>query len=669
MIKTIFRLMKMKQNFLFTKLYVALAILCTGYLEAQTFKLTAGDAHFGALIDQNYIVNTWGDNHFGQLGDSTTNNRDYMSPVHKGEYNGSAYLGDNPANRIMSISIAEFHALALTETGEVYSWGYNSEGRLGNNTQTNKWLPTRVLMGGYSGTTFLGDNPLNKIVSVIAYGDASFALTQNGEVYGWGTNRGGQLGTNDTNMRLLPTRILKGSYPGTTFLGDNPADKIIQIAAGSNSAYALTQSGFVYAWGTNGNGELGDGTDTLRLTPVQVINGAYGGSMFIGDSVGNPVVKIFASENNAFALTSDHKLFAWGYNGYGTLGDNTFVDKNYPMRPLAGDFPGTYIGDSPSDFVVQVSGGRAHTLFLTLGGSVYATGWNVGGQLGNGSTSDRQLPVKVLAGVYSNALYLGELLTNPIVTIGTGYASSYAIDTKGAVYSWGGDDYPRPRFNILVTGALGDCNTAIMQVRPVRVKDSSCNEVLLPIELISFKAEAVDRNNIVVKWETASEMNTGYYELERKETANDEWQKIYSAKGAGTTSNQQYYQFKDYLLYETNTLEYRLIEVQLDGKQEVVGTCRIDLSNIKNLTNTIFQSLPNPATNITTLSYSITDDGFVKAQLFDLNGKVIKVLFEGYEKYGKHSQALDLSQVQAGVYNIRLNVNGLILSKIINVIK
>ncbi|MFZ1572078.1 MAG: T9SS type A sorting domain-containing protein [Candidatus Kapaibacterium sp.] len=663
----------MKQKFLFTKLTFAIIAYCFCSFKAtsQNFRLTSGDAHFGALIDQNYIVQTWGDNHFGQLGDSTSISRDYMYPVFKGAYNGSAFLGDNNSNRVFSISIAEFHGLALTEKGEVFSWGNNGNGRLGVNSTSDKWLPVRVLKGDYPGTNYLGDDSLNKIISVIAYGDASYALSELGEVYSWGFNSEGQLGTGDVIEYHSPKRVLKGTYPGTNFLGDAASNKIIQIAAGSNSGYALTSNGLVYSWGTNYNGELGDGTDTSRLTPVQVISGAYGGNIFLGDDTTDKVVKIFASENNAFVLTSKHKLFAWGYNFYGTLGDNTMVNKNYPMRPLAGDYPGTYIGDSPSDFIVQVAGGRAHTLFLTLSGKVYATGWNPGGQLGNGTTSNRELPVQVRSGTYQGSAFLGELLSNPILTIGTGYASSYAIDKHGEVYSWGGDDYPRPKFNILISGALGDCNSAINQVRPVNVKDGSCNDVLLPVELTLFTAEAINKNNIKINWKTASESNCAYFELSRKTKLENEWGIIQLVKGSGSTSTPHNYELQDdiTLAENDNIIDYKLVEITIDGSKRHIASCRVNLANVNNSMTELYQANPNPANSETSINYSILEDGLVKIFLFDVNGKHISTLFEGYEKVGKHSQNVSLTDIQSGTYNIRFISNGIILNKILKVIK
>ena len=104
------------------------------------------------------------------------------------------------------------------EKGEVFSWGNNGNGRLGVNSTSDKWLPVRVLKGDYPGTNYLGDDSLNKIISVIAYGDASYALSELGEVYSWGFNSEGQLGTGDVIEYHSPKRVLKGTFTPFTSL-------------------------------------------------------------------------------------------------------------------------------------------------------------------------------------------------------------------------------------------------------------------------------------------------------------------------------------------------------------------------------------------------------------------------------------------------------------------
>src|SRR5262249_137385 len=141
--------------------------------------------------------------------------------------------------------------------------------------------------------------------------------------------------------------------------------------------------GSVWDWGRNNSGQLGDGTNNSRNTPVQVRN--LTGIILIaaGSSLG--------SAHN-LALKNDGTLWAWGGNLFGQLGDGTTVNRNTPVqvRNLVG--------------VVSMAVGDGHSLACMNDGTVRAWGSNAFGQLGDGTTIDRHMPVQVLSGdVLTNA--------------------------------------------------------------------------------------------------------------------------------------------------------------------------------------------------------------------------------------------------------------------------
>jgi Bacterial Ig-like domain (group 3)/Regulator of chromosome condensation (RCC1) repeat len=180
---------------------------------------------------------TWGDNSVGQLGNGTTNSSN--TPVNVQLPAGTT---------ITKIAAGYHHSLALTSTGAVLAWGNNGLGQLGNGTNTDSSTPVAVQLP--AGTT---------IIAIAAGQHHSLALTSTGAVLAWGDNFSGQLGNGTNTNTNTPVAV---SAPATT--------GITAIAAGANHSLALTSTGAVLAWGNNGLGELGNGTNPSTNTPVAV---------------------------------------------------------------------------------------------------------------------------------------------------------------------------------------------------------------------------------------------------------------------------------------------------------------------------------------------------------------------------------------------------------------
>jgi alpha-tubulin suppressor-like RCC1 family protein len=174
-------------------------------------------------------------------------------------------------------------------------------------------------------------------------------------VRGWGLNGQGQLGNGTTIDVPHPVYVT-----GLTGL--------VQMSAGLDYALALRNDGTVWAWGGNSNGQLGTGNTTRRLTPVRV-PGLTG------------ITQVSAS-GSSFAVRSDGTLFAWGADSQGALG-NGGIDLSTATPTKVAGLPG----------IVQVASSGAHTLALTgYSGRVYAWGANGAGQLGDGTTTQRLRP-------------------------------------------------------------------------------------------------------------------------------------------------------------------------------------------------------------------------------------------------------------------------------------
>ena len=189
--------------------------------------------------------------------------------------------------------------------GTVLAWGVNSAGQLGDGTTIGKATPVQVSgLGPGSG------------VIAIAAGRQSLAVKSDGTVLAWGPNSSGQLGDGTTISKTTPVQVS----------GLGPGSGVVAIAAALVHSMALKADGTVLAWGTNSSGQLGDGTLTPRLTPVQVSG--------LGD--GSGVIAIAPHGAFSLALKSDGTVLAWGANASGQLGDGTTIGKG----PLFQSWPG-----------------------------------------------------------------------------------------------------------------------------------------------------------------------------------------------------------------------------------------------------------------------------------------------------------------------------------------
>jgi alpha-tubulin suppressor-like RCC1 family protein len=201
---------------------------------------------------------------------------------------------------------------------------------------------------------------------------------------------------------------------------------VLSLALGSVAPFAAPASAQAapgpspWAWGYNSVGQLGDGTNTIRFTPVQV-----------RDLTG--VVALAGGQYHSLALKGDGTVWAWGSNSYGQLGDGTWTTSfsPVPVSSLSG--------------VIAIAGGERHSLALKSDGTVWAWGWNSQGQLGDGTLNSRSSPFQVpgIAGA---------------TAVATSFDHSMALLADGSVRVWGGG-----------SGKMGDGtpNRSLVPITPV----------------------------------------------------------------------------------------------------------------------------------------------------------------------------------------------------------
>ena len=311
-------------------------------------QLAVGANHVAVLLDDGSL-RAWGRNDFGQLGDGTTTTR--TTPI--------AVPNFPPANTtITAIAAGGLHSAALLDDGRLYTWGRNDFGQLGDGTETSRSTPTLVPNFPLAGTT----------ITTIALGhDNSAVLLDDGSVHTWGRNGFGQMGdgSNDTT----PTPVRGFPPTGTT---------ITSLVAGGLHFAALLDDGSLHTWGYNAFGQLGDGSTTESDTPTGVPG---------FPPAGTTIAAIGTGYYHTAALLDDGTLRIWGFNGNGTLGDGTLVQRNVPTA--VPNFP------PPGTKVTAIALGGFHTFALLDDQSLYAWGANYAGQLGDGTLVERTVPTRV----------------------------------------------------------------------------------------------------------------------------------------------------------------------------------------------------------------------------------------------------------------------------------
>ena len=255
---------------------------------AGVVAITSGQRHSIALKDDGTVW-AWGFNSNGQLGNGATT--DSTIPIQVKGPGGSGSLSD-----VIAIKSGKWdHTIALKSDGTVWTWGYNSDGQLGDGTQTDRNAPIQVCSIGASAPC--DPNFLSSGKAFAAGGRHTIALKNDGTVRTWGKNSNGQLGDGTILIKLIPVQV-------------NTLTGVVAIAAGVSHSVALKNDGTVLAWGLNTSGQLGDGTTTQRITPAQV-NGLTG------------VIAIAGGQIHTISLKSNGTVWAWGRNDFGQLGATT----------------------------------------------------------------------------------------------------------------------------------------------------------------------------------------------------------------------------------------------------------------------------------------------------------------------------------------------------------
>lgn len=236
-----------------------------------------------------------------------------------------------------------------------------------------------------------------QFVQVAAANSHSLGLTNKGTLYAWGLNPFGALGNNTITASSVPVQVLNSE-------GTEPLTGVTAIEAGDSRSYAITSDG-LFAWGSNADGQLGDGTTIDRLLPVKVKG--PGGSGFLTN-----VTAVSALQGHTLAI-SNSQVYGWGSNFTGGLGQAIAEGSNSLVPLLIPNLPTNATG---------IAVGSGHSLAI-IGTQLYAWGLNDQGQLGistNYGTTTRVLTPTAVQGVGGSGTLSG------VSAISSGTYSSFA---------------------------------------------------------------------------------------------------------------------------------------------------------------------------------------------------------------------------------------------------
>ena len=373
-------------------------------------QVSAGDDHSLALGSDGNVY-SWGANKYGQLGDGTTTDR--LTPVQIPKPTG--------VNRFTQVSAGKAFSLALDDQGHVWAWGLNSSGQLGNNTiATNgssaySSSPIRVQApSGMTATSF----SLTGISAGITH---VLAVDGQGRAWGWGSNEFGKLGISSGTVAMtgITTRPVQVATPQ----GETTGFRYAQVSAGGSHSLATDTQGRAWGWGSNQNGDLGNTSDvalnSYTFTPVQAMPGT-------NPTGGFKPVQIMAGNGHSSALDDLGRLWTWGGNSNGELGLGDTTTRTAPSLVAMPANVSTF---------TQLTGSRVsgNSLALDQNGSIWGWGQNSTGMLGTGGTGSLNKPTRM-----SNPSGIDHFVK---VSAGTGH--TLAIASNGSTLGWGNNSQGR----------------------------------------------------------------------------------------------------------------------------------------------------------------------------------------------------------------------------------
>ena len=362
-------------------------------LQGNDWTYVSAGAGFTAAIKSDSSLWTWGNNTRGQLGVGKTGSFYSTSPVRVIACGNSWSLVNGRSYSVIAAKNNNDFCPTATPYGSdpptptptlrptnLYGWGWNQYGQIALNSVTSKSVPTQCYTEDYVWT------------QIEAGGNFSGGIKNDNSMWLWGQNEAGQLGTGDTVHRSSPIQTVGiGTWS--------------QMALGERHAVGIRTDGTLWTWGYNLYGQLGTGDIYDRSSPTQT-------TMY-----GSVWTTVACGEDHTLAIDNLNQLWAWGFNSYGQLGDNTYAHRSSPVQTII----------AGTDWF-RVACGSRFSAAIKNDFSLWLWGRNNFGQLGNTTTNSFPVPQREF------------LNFNDWEFVSCGNHHAVAIRSNGVLYVWGGND-------------------------------------------------------------------------------------------------------------------------------------------------------------------------------------------------------------------------------------
>ncbi len=299
-----------------------------------------------------------GKNDFGQLGDGSNDNRPNLVQARIAE--------------VASVSAGGSHTMILNKDEMLWGVGYNRRGQVGDGTgdveaNLRKVNPVQVNIGA--------GQPMTEVAQVSVGAQHTMILKKSGELWAVGLNHKGQFGDGSTAGKKWPVQVMEIPAEDAE---PQPMTEVAQVSAGNGHTMILKRNDTLWSTGNNAYGQLGNDSTTNKLNPIQVMT---------------EVAQVSAGSNHTMVLKKNGELWAFGKNDKGQLGDGSKTNKLKPVQVM--EIPPGGGEARPMTEVAQVSAGNEHTMIVKTNGTLWGTGYNGYGQLGDGSTTDKLNPEQI----------------------------------------------------------------------------------------------------------------------------------------------------------------------------------------------------------------------------------------------------------------------------------
>jgi alpha-tubulin suppressor-like RCC1 family protein len=341
-------------------------VSCVEPADTDWAKVSAG-FDYSCAIKTNGSLFCWGDNSYGQLGDNSTT--ESQAPVQE----------SSASTDWTRVSAGKDYACGVKTNGKLFCWGYNHYGQLGNDSTEESYV---LVQENTAATDW---------ASVSAGRDHTCAVKTNGTLFCWGNNYYGQLGNDSTEESRVP---VQESAAATDW---------VNVSVGGGHTCAVKTNGTLFCWGENFYGILGNNSTDHSPVPVQE------------STATTDWANVSASDSYTCAIKTNGKIYCWGRNYFGGLGNNPTADSPVPVQEST----------AATDWA-NVSAGGGHTCAVKTNGTLSCWGNNESGQLGNNSFHSRGEPVQESTAVKDWA------------NVSAGYYHTCAVKTNGTLFCWGG---------------------------------------------------------------------------------------------------------------------------------------------------------------------------------------------------------------------------------------